>query len=258
MTKRHSLDNIKIGARNYSITAYLPDTAAYTRVVPEENGDGAVNDTGEVGFVGNARFPRRELTGALYYRPNLFFRLLLFSLETFDESISYICDPEKLTQDRFFLNLKESSTPLDILLGLHERAAQADLMLKALLLEIPLEDLSAEGSSETGAAGNGEQDEEDFDPYGVVNILAAGLPPMVLITEGQMTFPVRSGLPAGVLPNWFTEMQSVDWRPGDELNFYTEARTTMSLREFHEYLLANRNPEELPPDMALFKLAFGS
>ncbi|MBI3396832.1 MAG: SpoIIE family protein phosphatase [Spirochaetia bacterium] len=86
--------------------------------------------------------------------------------------------------------------------------------------------------------------EEDM----LVQVSTAGLPPLALVTGGDFTLPIRSGVPAGVVPDRRIFPQSMEWNVGDALILYTDysgPEGALQLREFHDRIKTGDVPVPL-------------
>ncbi len=227
----HELRDIHLGAHRYSVLGFLPrDTEVFQDSTPEL-----------VRFVADRLDARREIAGCLLYRPDRLLRILLFSCEQNGPEMRRMMDPTRLAEDVVLSDMTTQSEPEVILARLHERARMLLLSVRATLLEID---------------GRGDDAEENI---AVISVFTAGLPPLVHIGPSGFSFPVRSGLPAGVLPEWFTMKQKMEWSPGEQVNCHTDlpgAITGETLRAFHDLLRTQAPMRELPDDMVVLRIRF--
>lgn len=81
----------------------------------------------------------------------------------------------------------------------------------------------------------------------LTRIFCGGLPPVMLVHAGEITFPARSWYPAGLIPDWQPWKQNVEYQPGDRLVLHMDLPGTQSsLKEFHERLKLGGSLKEAP------------
>jgi hypothetical protein len=103
------------------------------------------------------------------------------------------------------------------------------------------------------------EDEAPGEVPGLFHAVTAGLPPPLLIRGGEFTFPLRSGIPAGIVSEWVSQTQSMEWHAGDALYLYTDSAEVEASHDFHEYLRAHKGGSlQIPEDMIVFRIEFGS
>ena len=227
----YELSDIRLAGHTYSIVGYMPQATA----VFQSSAGGPVSFLAEIA-VGN-----REMVGCCRYDPGKKLRVLVFSCEQNGPEMHRLIRSDRLDEDAVLVDLSSPAHAETILRRLHERAAALQLSLRATLLEI-----------------EGESDESD-DDFAVINAFTAGLPPLVLIGEAGFSFPVRSGLPAGILPEWFTQEQKLEWQRGEQLFCHTDlpgSNSGTALRSFHNLLKKGAYPTELPDDLVMLRVRF--
>ena len=218
-------DIFTIGGHNYRLVVLSP--------VPFQK---HISDTKDV-MAGMVRMERREIYFSSCLSSRRGFRFMLFSVESTKDIFTSLLGDSTPENEPSLLSLQQESNLTDVLRGLHERAARAGVLLKGTAIEIPT------------------NEEEPDDDYAYLELATGGLPPVALVGGSGFTFPIRSGLPCGVLPEWFTRLQSLDWSAGDVLNFYTEVKHG-GVRAFHNSLREGQAMECLPNEMVLIQLQF--
>ncbi len=224
-----TITNIYLGGQTYQISAISPRDSVLVKTREPERSKLLIRH----------RDGARELTSFSYYRPEKIFRTILMSVSSLGDEAPNFTNDDNIEEDETYVALREDKPAQEILARLDERAREKSFLLRAHLLEIAPDPV-----------------EDDF---AFIQIFASGLAPIVLIGRQGFSFPVRSGLPGGYLPEWFTEQQSMDWARGDELNVYTEAPDSDSgdsLREFHDLLRNRRIITRLPWEMVLLRLSY--
>jgi len=132
----------------------------------------------------------------------------------------------------------ESGRISEVLPHLHKRAVESGGILRAGAFELRADEAAGEVP-------------------GLVHAVTAGLPAPVLIRAGAFSFPLRSGIPGGIVAEWFSQTQVMEWDAGDTLYLFTDTSSEQILSGFHEYLKDHDGgPLDLPDDMILFRLEF--
>lgn len=228
----HQLAGISVAGHEYQVRGYVPVTS---ETFHQEEGDATC-------FATHLLLPGREIAGFFFYKPQQRLRLLVLAAQYQQTQAGPLVDSQRLGDDVVLSGLTGDEDGLKVMEALHQRARKLEITLKASLLEIVA-------------------DEEPEPDVAMLNVFAAGLPPIVLMGSSGFSFPLRSGLPAGVLPDWFTQRQSLEWSPGEELNLHTDLpgeRSGNALRRFHDSLRHGDPMKELPAEMVLMKLRFVS
>lgn len=129
----------------------------------------------------------------------------------------------------------------EVLAAVHKKAVSTESILRGAVFEIRAE----------------EPDEEPDSP-GLVHAVTAGLPAAVLIREGEFLFPLRAGIPGGIVSDWAAQSQSMEYKKGDILYLFTDSQEEAFLGGIHEHLKAHAGGTlHLPDDMVLLQLDFG-
>ncbi|MCB1325067.1 MAG: hypothetical protein H7A21_10325 [Spirochaetales bacterium] len=124
--------------------------------------------------------------------------------------------------------MRDSADPrrnvVELLTDLGRIATDGGAILKAVLVEVHARPPEGEGDPEDGQ-------------FAYLEICAAGLPPVAVLHEGQLTFPVRSWFPAGLVEDWRPWLQTLECVEGDRLFVHSEWESLRpTLREFHAML----------------------
>ena len=229
----HELNDIHLAGHTYRVVGYLPRAAATFL----SSADGSVR------FLAELSSDTREVAGCCWYVPDRLLRVLVLSCEQNGPRMRRMVNTDRLAEDVVLADVMSEAPPDVILRKLHERAAALQLSMRATLLEI-----------------DGRSDEAD-EEFAILNAFTAGLPPLVLIGEAGFSFPVRSGLPAGVLPEWFSVRQKMEWQRGEQIFCHTDlpgSKSGAALRAFHDVLKDGARLTELPDDLVLIKVQFSS
>ena len=95
--------------------------------------------------------------------------------------------------------------------------------------------------------------QEDSLTFAMLDILMAGLPPAVVIEEGQFSFPVRSGIPFGINDLLLSE-QPLELPVEASLFLHTPLHgSSYSLKDMH-IMLSSFNKDEIPEGVMVFQL----
>ncbi len=99
--------------------------------------------------------------------------------------------------------------------------------------------------------------DEEPDAPGLMHAITAGLPAAVLIREGEFLFPLRAGIPGGIVSDWTAQSQSLEYKSGDSLYLFTDSQEEAFLGGIHEHLKSHAGGSlRLPDDMVLLRLDF--
>ncbi|MCB1175581.1 MAG: hypothetical protein KDK39_18545 [Leptospiraceae bacterium] len=139
----------------------------------------------------------------------------------------------------------------DVLIELARRCLEYGCSLYAngvlLRSEDSIEELTDADRKDSGLAGipldklAGSLDE----PTNFVRVYSAGMPPMLLVRDKQVTFPTRSWFPGGLLPDWHPWKQNVELIANDRLLQHAEFDGSRSnMTEMHQNLI-NADYEQL-------------
>ncbi len=162
-------------------------------------------------------------------------RILLVSLETPGQAAR----SDLLPEDRAFETLSTSKLS-EVIALLHKLALEAGGILRAGVYEV-------------------REDEAPGEVPGLFHAVTAGLPPPLLIRDGEFSFPLRSGIPAGIVSEWMSQTQSMEWHEGDALYVHTDTADSQTPQDFHEYLRSHAGDSlQIPEDMILFRIEFGA
>ncbi len=88
--------------------------------------------------------------------------------------------------------------------------------------------------------------------HALFQVVSGGIPPLLLVREGQYTLPARSGLPAGIISPGLMQLQEVEWQKDDIVYVHTEI--SGSVREFHDLLARKIESDDLPEHTVVVKL----
>ncbi|MBU44535.1 MAG: hypothetical protein CMN76_15040 [Spirochaetaceae bacterium] len=81
-------------------------------------------------------------------------------------------------------------------------------------------------------------DQEDPEDYYLARVYAAGMPPLLLIDEGNYRIPTRSGIPLGISPDLEQPSQSLEWDRGGILHFHTDIAGVVNMETLHQDLIS--------------------
>lgn len=128
----------------------------------------------------------------------------------------------------------------EVLAALHKKAVESSSILRCGIFEI-----------------RADEPEEEPDAPGLVHAITAGLPAAVLIRQGEFLFPLRAGIPGGIVSDWTAQSQSLEYKSGDSLYLFTDSQEESFLGGIHEHLRAHQGGSlRLPDDMVLLRLDF--
>ncbi|MCE9596705.1 MAG: serine/threonine-protein phosphatase [Spirochaetia bacterium] len=92
---------------------------------------------------------------------------------------------------------------------------------------------------------------------GLGHAVSAGLPAPILVRDGEISFPLRAGIPGGIVAEWVSQTQTMEWQPGDALYLYTDTMDEKMYPDFRDYIKQNGTGQlTLPKDMILLRLEF--
>ncbi|MCB1319940.1 MAG: SpoIIE family protein phosphatase [Leptospiraceae bacterium] len=132
--------------------------------------------------------------------------------------------------------------PGDALNRLGKRAYNCGVVLKATVLDFPDQSIT-DLASDTGALKSipgykhaleaGDLDASIL----VMDLATAGLPAMMLVRAGRLSFPSRSWYPAGIMPDWSAHTQSLEGQAGDRIVIFTDIpNESPGLKVFHRQI----------------------
>lgn len=128
----------------------------------------------------------------------------------------------------------------EVMAAFHRKAVECGCILRGGVFEIRAE----------------EPDEEPDGP-GLLHAVTAGLPAAVLIRGGEFLFPLRAGIPGGIVTDWAAQSQSLEYQKGDSLYLFTDSQEEAFLGNMHEHLKQHEGGSlRLPDDMVLLQLDF--
>lgn len=199
--------------------------------------------------------------GALSLQEDLAFQKtedlsLQISRGEFTRSIHFLKEPERIRIALISLQTAAgstagSATALDaqmlktgriseVLGVVHKKALESGSILRCAIFEI-----------------RAEEPDEEPDAPGLVHAITAGLPAAVLIRQGEFLFPLRAGIPGGIVSDWAAQSQSLEYKSGDSLYLFTDSQEEAFLGGMHEHLKAHAGGSlRLPDDMVLLRLDF--
>lgn len=81
-------------------------------------------------------------------------------------------------------------------------------------------------------------DQEDPEDYYLARVFAAGMPPLLLIDEGNYRIPTRSGIPLGISEELEQPSQSLEWDRGGILHFHSDISGIVNMESLHQDLIS--------------------
>ncbi len=82
------------------------------------------------------------------------------------------------------------------------------------------------------------QDQEDPEDYYLARVFAAGMPPLLLIDEGNYRIPTRSGIPLGISRDLEQPSQSLEWDRGGIIHFHSDIGGVVNMESLHQDLIS--------------------
>ncbi|MBL8019149.1 MAG: SpoIIE family protein phosphatase [Leptospirales bacterium] len=165
-------------------------------------------------------------------------RLVLISLQHSPELSGKPLDSRRVFSDEEVYSAMSQGRIAEVLPVLHRIAADNGEILRACTFELRAEEKAGEIP-------------------GLAHAVSAGLPAPILLREGEISFPLRAGIPGGIVAEWVSQTQTMEWHPGDVLYFYTDTGNDKLHPDFREYIKSSGSgPLTLPEDMILLRVEF--